>query len=469
MKRQRCAPEGGYCVHLTSGGWTCTCGFAAGPELQNVRIPETEYHFLGPCDAPIALVNLRNYSLVTGAYWGFTITDGALRMLVLLHFFHLGFSPVKLAFLFLFYEFFGVITNLFGGWIASQRGLRVTLLAGLLLQVVALGMLALLRPEWVAAFSVAYVMVSQALSGIAKDLTKMSSKSAIKVLVADDAKSTLFRWVAILTGSKNALKGVGFFVGGFLLNAVGFASSLWIMAAVLLAVWLCSWLGLPPDMGRAKSKIGFSQLFSKSREINVLSAARLFLFGARDIWFVVGVPIFLHGTLGWSFSQVGTFMALWVIGYGIVQSASPALLRGKAPAGGTAVAMAFGLAIVAAAVPLGLSAGFSPAVVVVGGLAIFGAVFAINSAVHSYLILDYTDGDKVALNVGFYYMANAGGRLVGCLLSGLLYQAAGLPGCLWGAFVFALIAALISLGLPRPLGQAGQIVVAGNLKIIGDK
>jgi predicted MFS family arabinose efflux permease len=405
-------------------------------------------------------MNLRNYILVTGAYWGFTLTDGALRMLVLLHFFHLGYSPVTLAFLFLLYEFFGIVTNLLGGWIASRLGLKVTLVAGLALQVAALGLLALLNPAWSELTSVAWVMASQALSGIAKDLTKMSSKSAIKVMVPADAKGTLFKWVAVLTGSKNALKGVGFFIGSFLLATAGFAGALWIMAGVLAVVWLGSWWSLPPAMGKAKSKVGFRDLFSKSREINVLCVARFFLFGARDIWFVVGVPVFLRGVLGWSFEQVGAFMAFWVIGYGIVQGAAPVLLRGRAPAGGTAVGIAFALAAVAAAIPLGLAAGLQPAGVIVGGLSLFGAVFALNSAVHSYLILDYTDGDKVALNVGFYYMANAGGRLVGCLLSGVLYQIAGLSGCLWGAFAFAAVAAGVAFKLPAEALHADKLTQA---------
>jgi predicted MFS family arabinose efflux permease len=405
-------------------------------------------------------VNLRNYILVTGAYWGFTLTDGALRMLVLLHFFNLGYAPVTLAFLFLLYEFFGVVTNLLGGWIASRMGLRVTLVSGLALQVAALGMLALLNPAWTEVMSVTWVMVSQALSGIAKDLTKMSSKSAIKVLLPPDAKGALFKWVAVLTGSKNALKGVGFFVGSFLLATAGFSGALWIMAGALALVWLGSWLSLPREMGKAKSKAGWRDLLSKSREINVLCIARFFLFGARDIWFVVGVPVFLRGVLGWSFAQVGAFMAFWVIGYGIIQGAAPAILRGRAPAGGTAAVIAFALALVSAAIPLGLVAGLPPATVIIGGLTLFGAIFALNSAVHSYLILDYTDGDKVALNVGFYYMANAGGRLVGCLLSGLLYQFAGLAGCLWGAFAFAVAAAVVALKLPREALHAETLVIA---------
>jgi predicted MFS family arabinose efflux permease len=394
-------------------------------------------------------MNVRNYILVTAAYWGFTLTDGALRMLVLLHFFNLGYSPVTLAFLFLLYEFFGIVTNLLGGWLASLLGLRFTLVLGLALQVVALGLLAFLNPAWPEWISVTYVMLSQALSGIAKDLTKMSSKSAIKVLVPTDAKGSLFRWVAVLTGSKNALKGAGFFLGGFLLAAAGFSGALWIMAGALAAVWLLSWICLPAEIGRAKTKTKFHELFSKSREINVLCAARFFLFGARDIWFVVGIPVFLRGTLGWSFTQVGTFMACWVIGYGLIQSTSPLLLRGHAPAGGVASGVAFILAVISAAIPFALAAGFPPATVIIAGLTLFGAVFALNSAIHSYLILDYTDGDKVAINVGFYYMANAGGRLVGCLLSGVLFQAFGLGGCLWGTFTFTLAAAIIALSLPR--------------------
>ncbi|MFO1450172.1 MAG: organoarsenical effux MFS transporter ArsJ [Opitutaceae bacterium] len=406
-------------------------------------------------------MNVRHYSIVTAAYWAFTLTDGALRMLVLLHFYHLGYSPIRLAFLFLLYEACGIVTNLFGGWLASRMGLRITLLGGLFLQALSLGSLALLNPAWSEVVSVSFVMATQALSGIAKDLTKMSSKSAIKVLVPDGGSGALFRWVALLTGSKNALKGVGFFLGGALLHLAGFAGSLSLMAGALLLVWAGAWSLLPADLGRAKSKVGFKQLFSKTREINVLSAARLFLFGARDIWFVVGVPVFLRSGLGWSFTEVGSFMALWVIGYGVIQSASPALLRGRAPGGRTATAAAATLAAVTAAVPLGLAFGLPEAPMLIGGLALFGAVFALNSAVHSYLILDYTDGDKVALNVGFYYMANAGGRLIGCLLSGLLFQTAGLSGCLWGAFGFTAVTAGISLALPSRALHPDRLAAAG--------
>ncbi|MHB1397304.1 MAG: organoarsenical effux MFS transporter ArsJ [Trichloromonadaceae bacterium] len=397
--------------------------------------------------------NLRNYTLVTGAYWGFTLTDGALRMLVLLHFHALGYSAVQIAFLFLLYEFFGILTNLIGGWIGSQLGLKITLFAGLALQVLALAGLALLDPTWPMALAVAYVMGAQALSGIAKDLTKMSSKSAIKVLIPEPAQGALFKWVAILTGSKNALKGAGFFLGGVLLAWLGFRGALFAMAAALALVLIASVLSLPPELGQAKNKVKFSQLLSKSRNINLLAAARLFLFGSRDVWFVVALPVFLSSSLGWSHAEVGGFLALWVIGYGGVQALAPKLLNrglaGGAPQGGTASLGAFALAVLTALIALGVQAGLSPWLTVVAGLGLFGLIFAVNSAVHSYLILAYTDRDDVALNVGFYYMANAAGRLVGTLLSGVVYQLAGLSGCLWVSMALVLAAAGLSLRLPR--------------------
>lgn len=396
-------------------------------------------------------MDLRNYALVTASYWGFTLTDGALRMLVLLHFHRLGYTPVNLAFLFLLYEFFGILTNLFGGWIGSRLGLRVTLFAGLAIQVAALVMLSFVNTEWVAWVSVAYVMTAQALSGIAKDLTKMSSKSAIKLLVPEGNDSALFKWVAILTGSKNALKGLGFLIGGVLLTWLGFAGALWAMAAALGLVLVGSMLSLKQDMGKSKAKVKFKQLFSKSREINMLSLARFFLFGSRDVWFVVGLPIFLYDILGWSFSGVGGFMAAWVIGYGFIQAIAPKLLKRNADVPAIvkgAQVWGFLLALVSGAIALALQFNFYPMIAVLGGLALFALVFAVNSAVHSYLILAYTDSDKVALNVGFYYMANACGRLVGTLLSGVMYLVAGLPGCLWISTAFVLAAAGLTLLLP---------------------
>ena len=397
-------------------------------------------------------ISIRNYAIVTAAYWAFTLTDGALRMLVLLHFNQLGYTPVQLAFLFLLYEFFGIVTNLVGGWLASITGLRFTLVLGLVLQVVALRMLALLSRSWSVAMSVAYVIGCQALSGVAKDLTKMGAKSAVKILVPKGDESGLFKWVAILTGSKNALKGAGFFVGGVLLSALGFGGALLAMAAGVFAVLLCVLTFLPAAIGQAKKKAAFSGILSNSAGINRLSLARLALFAARDVWFVVSVPIFLASVLGWSFTQVGGFMAAWVIAYGGVQSLAPVLLAkvtgGRAPGPAIASGLALGLAAVTALIPLGLRAGTPPALTMLGGLILFGIAFALNSSVHSYLVLAYSESDRVSLSVGFYYMANAAGRLLGTLLSGLLYQFSGVGASLWGAVVLAAIAGLVTLALP---------------------
>jgi predicted MFS family arabinose efflux permease len=295
-------------------------------------------------------------------------------------------------------------------------------------------------------------MGCQALSGIAKDLTKMSAKSAVKVLVPKGDESGLFKWVALLTGSKNALKGAGFFVGGFLLSVLGFRLALAAMAAAVSVVLVFVLSLLPRSIGQAKKKQAFAGILSNSPGINRLSLARLALFAARDVWFVVSVPIFFASVLGWSFTQVGGFMALWVIAYGAVQSISPLLLAratgGRAPAAGLASALGIGLAAITALIPLGLQLTSRPAATMLGGLALFGIVFALNSSVHSYLVLAYSEADRVSLSVGFYYMANACGRLLGTLLSGVLYQRAGVAGSLWGAVVLAGAAGVIAMALP---------------------
>lgn len=397
------------------------------------------------------MTDVRNYAIVTAAYWGFTLTDGALRMLVLLHFHTLGYTPFQLATLFLLYEFMGMVTNLIGGWIGSRFGLKLTLYLGLALQVAAMLALSALEAAWPAWLSVLYVLVVQGVSGVAKDFAKMSSKSAIKLVVAEDAHGTLFTWVALLTGSKNALKGVGFFLGGFLLAAVGFQPALWVMAGCLAVVLVAAATLLPADMGRAKAKAKFSELLSKSPAINRLSAARVFLFGARDVWFVVGLPVYLYGVLGWSFTGVGAFMATWVIGYGFVQGLAPRMTKRSADGRSTEIRSALVWMIMLSAVTLGLAgalnAGWDPAATLIVGLGLFGFVFAVNSSLHSYLILALTDSDQVALNVGFYYMANAAGRLGGTLLSGLAYQWGGLTACLLTAAALLIVASLFTATL----------------------
>lgn len=393
--------------------------------------------------AGLLSADVRQYALITGNYWAFTLTDGALRMLVVLYFHELGYAPLQIALLFLFYELFGVITNLAGGWLGARLGLNRTMNLGLVLQVAALAML-LVPAAWL---TVPWVMAAQALSGIAKDLNKMSAKSAIKLLVPKHAEGSLYRWVALLTGSKNALKGAGFFLGGGLLTVLGFTGAVAAMAVVLALVWLASLVLLKQELGRAKAKPGFRDIFSKSRNINLLSAARLFLFGARDVWFVVALPVYLATVFGWDHWQVGGFLASWVIGYGLIQSLAPYLTgkrSGTVPGVQAALGWVLPLALVPALIALGLSAGLSPYWLLPGGLLLFGALFAVNSSLHSYLIVSHASEDGVSLDVGFYYMANAGGRLLGTLLSGWVYQQAGLIACLWISCGFLLLAAVFT-------------------------
>ncbi|RZQ54984.1 MFS transporter [Pseudoalteromonas phenolica] len=387
--------------------------------------------------------DIKQYLLITSNYWAFTLTDGALRMLVVLYFHQLGYSALEVAMLFLFYEFFGVVTNLVGGWLGARLGLNKTMNLGLSIQIFALVMLAI-NPEWL---SVVYVMCAQALSGIAKDLNKMSAKSAIKKLVPEDADGVLYKWVAILTGSKNALKGIGFFLGGLLLTLLGFQGALWLMAGILTLVWLSSLWRLKADLGKKKAKPKFTEMFSKSPQINRLSAARLFLFAARDVWFVVALPVYFVSELGWQSSTVGTFMAVWVILYGLVQANAPkvtgqnmALTQSKQ----SAASWVTTLAVIPAMIVLGLDSNFSPELILVGGLLIFGAVFAINSSLHSYLIVKCADSDGVSMDVGFYYMANAAGRLTGTVSSGVMYQYYGLSACLLVSSVMLGIAIVLT-------------------------
>jgi predicted MFS family arabinose efflux permease len=388
---------------------------------------------------------IKQYLVITGNYWSFTLTDGALRMLVVLYFHQLGYSPIAIASLFLLYEVFGIVTNLVGGWLGARMGLNKTMNVGLFLQIVALLML-VVDPQWL---SVAYVMVAQALSGIAKDLNKMSAKSAIKLLVPKDQDGVLFKWVAILTGSKNALKGVGFFMGGLLLTQLGFQGALWFMSTMLLVTWVLSLILLRQDLGKKKHKPKFSEMFSTSKQVNWLSAARLFLFASRDVWFVVALPVYLASVFGWDHWWVGGFMASWVIAYGLVQANAPKLLGNKRSNTQQAFIWVALLTLMPALIAMALWSQWYVQVSIVAGLLIFGAVFAVNSSLHSFLIVHFADEDGVSMDVGFYYMANAMGRLAGTILSGLAYQYGGLVSCLLISCVLLMLATGLTYGLQR--------------------
>ena len=386
----------------------------------------------------------QQYFTITLSYWAFTLTDGALRMLVLLFFHGLGYSPLELASLFILYEFFGILTNLYGGWLATRIGLTTSLHIGISLQIIALGMLCV-SPS---ILSLTYVMLAQALSGMAKDLNKMSAKSSIKLLVNDNQQSKLYRWVALLTGSKNTLKGLGFFVGGLLMATLDFRNSLLALMVFLGLTLVLSWLFLEPQKTTYKPK--FRETLSKSQNINYLSAARFFLFGSRDIWFVIALPVFLQSQLQWEHIQVGSFMACWIIFYGVVQAAAPMMTSNKPqtpPNGITLTRWAWLLAIVPALIATGLWLAWDITRVLVIGLFVYAAIFAINSSVHSYLIVNYAERDSVSADVGFYYMANAGGRLAGILLSGLIYQQYGLIACLITSSLMVVISSLLTAKL----------------------
>ena len=402
----------------------------------------------------------RHYLVVTASYWGFTLVDGALRMVVLLHFFKLGYSPFTLAFLFLLYEFAGIVANLAGGWLAVRFGIPRMLMAGQALQIAGLVMLSALDPAWTAAASVAWVVAAQGIAGLAKDFTKTASKSAIKATSAEGA-GQLFSWVAWFTGSKNAMKGVGFFAGGLLLDLAGFKPTLWLMAAFIGVILVMGVVLLPHQLGKAKASKTMRELFAKSRGVNLLATARIFLFGARDVWFVVGLPVFLYAA-GWRFVEVGGFLAAWTIAYGGIQAIAPRLVARSRDGLSREVPNARLWAGLLVAIPLALAlllqrpGLWHPDLVVVVGLALFGLPFAVNSSLHSYLILAYAGSEKAAEDVGFYYAANAMGRLLGILLSGALYQWGGMTACLLGSAAMLAACWIITFLLPAATRNAAS-------------
>jgi len=395
---------------------------------------------------------VRDYAIVTASYWGFTLTDGALRMLVLLHFYSLGYTPFMLAFLFLLYETAGIFANLGGGWLATRFGIPRMLMTGLASQIAGLLLLSALNPTWSASLSVAWVVAAQGISGVAKDLTKTASKSAIKA-TSEGGSGQLFRWVAWFTGSKNAMKGFGFFAGGLLLETIGFRGALWLMAAVLAGILAGVAVSLPRTLGKAKASKSFRELFAKTRAVNLMAAARIFLFGSRDVWFVVGLPVFLYGE-GWRYMEVAGFVASWTIGYGLIQAIAPSVIRrsGDGLSREVPEARLWGAVLTAIPVVLVLVVGTTHVqrldLFVTIGLCVFGFVFAVISSLHSYLILAYAGSAKAAEDVGFYYAANAGGRLMGILLSGVLTQIGGLAACLCGSAAMLAICLVITFLLP---------------------
>ena len=324
-------------------------------------------------------------------------------------------------------------------------------------------MLSLMDPAWTVAASVAWVVAAQGLSGLAKDITKTASKSAIKATSNVDG-NRLFKLVAWFTGSKNAMKGMGFFVGGLLLELIGFRMALWLLAVLIAVICLLGLVSLPRELGKAKASSSFRELVSKSGGVNMLAAARIFLFGARDVWFVVGLPLFLYAH-GWSFAEVGAFLASWTIAYGLVQAIAPAIVARSADGLSREIPSARIWSLALALVPalLAVALLYPPIEqldrVITLGLLLFGFLFAVNSSLHSYLILAYAGSEKAAEDVGFYYAANAMGRLIGIVLSGVLYQLTGMIGCLVGSAL--MLAATFAISILLPTTNHGSVASRG--------
>lgn len=358
----------------------------------------------------------RGLLLVTLCYCTFMLSDGALRMMVLLHLHDHGQTPFTLALLLLPYEAAGVVTNLLGGWLGGRFGQKPVLLTGLALQVAACLLLAV-DAAWL---TLPYVMATQVLSGIAKDLAKNAAKSYVRVLAPAAPAGPLFRLIAGMTGSKNAMKGLGFFAGGALLASAGFRGTNLALAVLLLGMLLVAAHTLPGTAPRARPAL--AAVLVQTAPVHWLALARLFLFGSRDAWFAVALPLFLSAAWGLGSGAVGGVLALCVMGYGAVQAVAPRLVRVRDLGGGTRVAAATTLGLLA---PLALTAyalqGAQPNGWVLGGLLLYGGLFAVTSSLHSWLVVAMAGAERTAERVGFYYAANALGRLTGTLASGWLF------------------------------------------------
>ena len=376
------------------------------------------------------------------AYNLLTMSDGALRMIVLFHYASLGYSAFSLATVFAIYELCGIVVNLVGGALAQRLGALATLRVGLLLQATVLVIMAIpstLPAVWI-------IMLLQGCAGIAKDLTKISAKSAITALHNHDS-TTLFRAIAWLTGAKNTLKGVGFFIGGVLFVSIGIRGALLGLAIAVIAGALGT-IGLHNRTLNAKNR-AFQSFFSTHRAVNMLSGARVFLFGARDIWLAVAFPLFLAQAPGWGFWQSGSIMAAYTIGYGMIQAVTPRLLAGRSAPDGRFTALLALIPLIICVITGWYARSMDVAVwVMLMAVSLFSVSFALNSAVHSFLIAAYAQRDAISLNIGAYYSANALGRLCGTLLSGWCYSQWGMSGVLLAAGIAFVPAALLAIPLP---------------------
>lgn len=449
------------------------CKLPRSAPLAGVVMGDSVEKTKGAPNAPIEDENLRGrltreyqtlkpFVVISSSYLLFTITDGGVRTIVLFNAFERDFTAFQVSLMFVLYELAGVVTNFLAGIAGARWGLRSTLLAGLCLQVVGIGMLFGWQKSFTKTEAIIFVTVAQMLSGIAKDLVKLGGKAVTKLVTPEGKEGRLFKMVSMITGLKNSLKGVGMFIGAALVQVTYFGALGTMLGIVLLAVpWAV--LSLESDLGRMRREnITLSSIFKKNHNVNFLSAARFFLFASRDAWFEVPLPFYLRSPegFGWERAAAGAFLGGWVIMYGQVQSWTPQLfskpLR-QFPANKYHATLWVAILLVIPAL-LGSVMQFSDVfqsgtsqaakiAIVVVALVAFAVVFAVNSSIHSYLVVKYSEGDKVAMNVGFYYMSNAAGRLIGTLVGGALFQWVGddfndgLAACFW--FSVALTAATI--------------------------
>ncbi|TPX61762.1 hypothetical protein SpCBS45565_g07185 [Spizellomyces sp. 'palustris'] len=413
---------------------------------------------------------MKDFYVIAAGYILFTLTDTAVRMIVLFGLWQRHFQALNIAIMFSSYEALGVVTNLFGGIMGSRLGLRFCLLLGLLLQLVGISLLFVLDrqdvSQWSQAGVTGYVVFAQSFSGAAKDLVKLAGKSSTKLATKAaksreaDAGDPLFKLVAWLTGAKNSVKGLGFLIGAVLINYAGLWRALLVMVVLTLLPLPGVWMWLDPRLGISKDqqRLTLREIFDKGRDVNMLSLARVFLFGSRDLWFEIALPIWLRAQFDWNFTASGAFLAVWIIIYGAVQTITPQYIlkplkmypfkRAKLLVIWTGLLM-----IITAAIAAYLTAVRNKPItdqktatllIISIGLAVFAFVFAVNSSIHSYLIVAYAAKDKVAINVGFYYCANAFGRLTGTLLSGFMFQYYGIWVCIWTSVGFLAICTIIT-------------------------
>lgn len=384
---------------------------------------------------------MRAFASVSLCYLLFTTTDGALRMVVLFYAFTLGFSAWDVALMFSLYELAGIATNLLAGVAGARWGIKSTLLVGLGVQLAGISMLFGFNIAWTDPGArwkaLAWVAVANGVGGIAKDLVKLGGKTVSKLVTPDEKQSRLFAVVAWLTGMKNSMKGVGYFVGAASLS-VSLEFALGLNLALICIAIPIALFGLPRDVGKARSRnLSLRAILIPARNVQRLSFARAFLFGSRDLWFEVVLPFYLRDVargLGWSRFAAGAFLAAFIIIYGQIQTATPRYVLSplcQEPANKLVQTL---WNSVLTAVPLVLAVLFTSSDAfrehrvpemtgaICALLACFCIVFAVNSSIHSYLIVRYSAGDKVAADIGFYYMSNAAGRFVGTLVSGALYE-----------------------------------------------